>query len=139
MKDVVLFMICIFALSSCFNNKKETKKVQQTTLVTTDDNSVIRQLLILDSVPSAYGVDSILLLKTVVNNLTVVDNHLTFALNKDFFVNKGLPEHYYDRLMKDLKDANHMIDSTGIKNIDEILKKSYKDLYELFGEPNEKH
>jgi hypothetical protein len=139
MKKVVLFIICAFALSSCFNNKKETKDVQQTTSVTTDDSSVIRQLLILDSIPNAYGEDSKLLLKTVVNNLTVVDNHLAFAITKDSFVNIGLPEHYYDRLVKDIKDANQMIDSTGIKNMDEILKKSYKDLYELFGEPEKKH
>lgn len=139
MRKVVLFIICVIALSSCLNNKKETNDVQQTASVTTDDSLVIRQILIFDSIPDAYGEDSRKLLKTIVNNLTVVDNHLAFAITKDSFVNIGLPEHYYDRLVKDIKDANQMIDSTGIKNMDEILKRSYKDLYELFGEPNKKH
>ncbi len=134
MKKVVLFIICAFTLSSCFNNKRETKSVQQTTTIDANDaTSAIHQL----GIDSLKG-DTLLLVKTIAENLIVVDNHLKFAITKDSFVNIGFSEHYYDRLMKDLKSANHMIDSTGVKDMDEILKKSYWDLYQKFGEPDRK-
>lgn len=73
-----------------------------------------------------------LILKTIVQNLVVVNNHLDLKISENEFLNLGIQKPYYDLLMHDLDNINYYIDSTGIDNVDSILKESYKGLYLKF-------
>lgn len=73
-----------------------------------------------------------LILETIVHNLKVEDNHLVFSLSERAFLKSGIPKPYYDLLQQNLRDANCLIDSVGVKGMDSILNESYKQLYIRF-------
>ncbi|WP_071145660.1 hypothetical protein [Bacteroides ihuae] len=123
----IVWIICATAFASCQNQKTTTNQIIQTL----DSNKQIRQLP--DSIRMKQeGKELERITKVIVTNLKVVNNHLYMPLNKDEFIKLGIPEHYYDTLIENLKDANKRIDSLGIKNMKEILNESYKDLYEKY-------
>lgn len=133
MHNFFLAIVCVFAFASC---KKEVKDSQDSVSVIQVVGSSPIHPIFIDSISGKEGEEIKLLQKTVVNNLIVTDNHVCFALTREKFLETGLPEYYYDQLMEDMKNINNMIDSTGLKNLDKILEESYKDLYEIFGNPN---
>ncbi|MDU1904606.1 MAG: hypothetical protein E6772_07475 [Dysgonomonas sp.] len=64
-----------------------------------------------------------LVMKTFVENVEVVDDHLKFVISRDEFVALGIPEPYYDMLLQSLKNLNDARDtgfSWGSKTIADI-------------------
>ena len=104
------------------------KKPQETETVQTDDYRYVH--LVPDSLRTEEDKKLVALLEeTIVRNLTVKVNHLVFPLSEADFQTLGIPAPYYRLMMRELDNANRYIDSVGIKNMDSILKASYRELY----------
>lgn len=70
--------------------------------------------------------------KVLYENVTVENNKFAFKLDKDSFLNMGIPEKYYDLLMKDIADNNRYLETgQSVKlNLDSLwqeIVKAYKE------------
>ena len=70
--------------------------------------------------------------KVLYENVTVENNKFAFKLDKDSFLNMGIPEKYYDLLMKDIADNNRYLETEqSVKlNLDSLwqeIVKAYKE------------
>ncbi|MDR0384590.1 MAG: hypothetical protein LBH60_00775 [Prevotellaceae bacterium] len=56
--------------------------------------------------------------RAVYENMLIEDDRFVFKLDRDSFINIGIPEKYYDLLMQNIRDNNHWADSMSIHNAD---------------------
>lgn len=73
-----------------------------------------------------------LMAKTVYQYTQVKDNHLVFTLAEDEFVKLGIPKHYYDLHIHELKNVNKFVDSQKIENLDSMWNAGLKQFYMKF-------
>lgn len=126
----LLFLSLFILLFSCQEHSKNFPVRNPPSVIKSNE---IHQFTIDSAMLKEKGPELRLLQTVIVQNLQVVDNHFVFALSKEDFVKQGLPENYYIQLMKDIKDANNKFEAEGIKDVDKILKESYRDLYKIMG------
>lgn len=69
--------------------------------------------------------------KVLYENVTVENNKFTFTLEKDSFLNMGIPEKYYDLLMKNIEDNNRYLETEqSIElNLDSLWLETAKTVY----------
>jgi len=69
-----------------------------------------------------------LLEKTIMENTTVKDHKFEFNLSKESFINRGIPEKYYDLLMKNFEEINHYQETEqSVKlNLDSLWQENVK-------------
>lgn len=48
--------------------------------------------------------------KAIYENMSVANNKFSFTLDKDSFINMGIPEKYWTLLMKNIEDNNHFVE-----------------------------
>ncbi len=121
---IALLLVMSFSLCSCSNSTQEESKFQL-------EEGYEYVHLIPDSLRTLEQQELLLLIReTAVANLKVKDNHLAFSLSEDDFINKGIPKQYYELLQHNIKEANLLIDSEGLTNMDSILRESYKGFYQ---------
>jgi len=72
-----------------------------------------------------------------VDHISVKDNHMVLELSKEEFLAKGLPERYYKVLQRNIIDNNIFFDTSGIKNVDELMRRR-KEEYEQYIRESEK-
>lgn len=64
--------------------------------------------------------------------MDVKDNHMYFKLNRQQFIDSGIPGPYFDILQQNIKENNAYFDSLGLTNVDSILKASYAPIREKY-------
>lgn len=65
----------------------------------------------------------------IIKNMQVEDDRLVFKMTKEEFVDKGVPEEYYDLIQKDLVNNNNYLDTAKLdQSAEEILENSFKRL-----------
>lgn len=66
--------------------------------------------------------------KVLYENVTVENNKFAFKLEKDSFLNMGIPEKYYDLLMKNISDNNRYLETEqSVKlNLDSLWQETVK-------------
>ncbi|MGO3305454.1 MAG: hypothetical protein ACTILG_02115 [Sphingobacterium sp.] len=62
----------------------------------------------------------------IIDHLKSINNEMVFTLNEDQFVEKGFPKEYYILIQKNLKDNNKYFKENNIKNVDSIIRESFK-------------
>lgn len=127
----LLFYLLCFTYLLSFNScnlkddykKRNYQKSEKLRLL--DDYVYVH--LIPDSLRTPEQKELILLLQNVlVEYMVIENNHFVFKMDKKEFINEGIPEPYYLIIMNDVKQNNVFIDSNNIKNVDSLLKESYK-------------
>ena len=117
-----LFILAVIAVALTFScNNTQTEKVYPDLgyLVITPDSLLSEEDLNI----------KIKLLDLFINNLKAINgNQIKVDISKEEFLKSGLPEEYYDKVMKDIDDSNvaMMADSLGLySGLD--LEKSIQD------------
>jgi len=72
-----------------------------------------------------------------VDHISVKDNHMVLELSREEFLAKGIPERYYKILLRNIIDNNTFFDTSGIKNVDELMRRR-KEEYEKYIRESEK-
>ncbi|GAA4313197.1 hypothetical protein [Compostibacter hankyongensis] len=57
------------------------------------------------------------------------DKHMVLELTKEQYLKMGLPERYYIILKKNIQDNNAFLDSAGITNVEELIRKRNENIY----------
>jgi hypothetical protein len=121
-RPVFVLLVSILFSVSCQNNNE-----QQTDL----KNDYVH--LKPDSILSAKEIELKRTLGNIVNEYIVIENNkFVFKLTKKEFIKKGVPEKYYNLILRNIQDNNKYIDSLKIDNIDALLehaKNEYKKTY----------
>ncbi len=119
-----LFVTCLSCKSKS-NVSSEAKTVSDTTYTDIKGNSYKFLVQIPDSLRTVEQKRILNLISDVtVNHIAVKNNHMVLDLSKADFLAKGIPERYYKILQQNIIENNAYIDAKGIRNVDELVRKS---------------
>ena len=126
MKKVIILFCCVLILFSCNNIDKKSEHVSRQDTSYLDPNFKYIHL-IPDSLRTPEQNKFLMDLQLVIiDHLKSVNNEMVFTLNEQQFVEKGFPKEYYTLIQKNLRDNNKYFKENNIKNVDSIIKESFK-------------
>ena len=124
-----MLIFCLVAVSACKNENKNKSVVES--LMEGDFESITSDRIIDE------GKEYAQLFEVVAKNTKIKDKRVEFSLSKREFKKTGLDGDYYDKIQKQVKGFNNMLDSEPAKNADQTLKEFFKYLKSKWGEITE--
>lgn len=145
MKNSLLLFLATLCLFSCENKSASgtdddatakpteshnvVKNVADTTYVDVKGNKYQYLGVIPDSLRTPEQKQLIKLINEVsFKYMSVENNHMVFKLTREEYLAKGIPERYYDLLLKNIQDNNLFFDANGIKNVDKMINETREQL-----------
>ncbi|MDR3056862.1 MAG: hypothetical protein ACK5KL_04160 [Dysgonomonas sp.] len=119
---IIVIIVSANFIQGC-DGKKEKREVPQ---------EVYDEMKLLSQTPDSLLTPEQLqkrenIIKVIASHVTVKDNHYISTATARDFEDNGLSGYYYDLLEKNVEDINRFIDSTGMKNVEEMYKESLKE------------
>jgi len=130
MKTVAFLFFCL-TLFSCRNGTTSDGVAMAIDSLHVDDTVYVdikgTEHKFLGRIPDSLRTEEQVRLLRLMNDITVdhisvKDNHMVLELSRDEFLAKGIPERYYKILQRNIVDNNIFFDTSGIKNVDELMR-----------------
>ena len=140
MKNLVWFVIVIQMFCLCSNNHKQSDAV----ISKERYQELLKQSVMI--IPDSMKTDEqrqlyVKLLDILVDNAYAEDNKIVLPVSRDYFVEQGVPDFYYDLLKYSLEETNACVEMwdkeygvvTNADSLFRIYKEKYKagDIYSL--------
>lgn len=122
------FILCIYIFVTGCQHVDKTANTHDTVNndVTADtpyfEKGVNYVQLIPDSLRNQEDIELIEKLKILPRYLKEENGEVVFTLSKKEFLALGIPEQYYNLVLKDVKSMNKMFKENNVKNIDSLLQ-----------------